>query len=149
MKKPYLLLSILAIFCVTFSGCNNDDDEKPDDKKLLTSKSWKLTAFTATQGSVSYDIYGDLEPCDQDDLWKFADNGTYELNEGASKCDPSSNQVYETGTWTLDNGTLTLTSSGSSDTYKLVEISSNTLKLTIDQVLSGTNTNFNLTFAGQ
>ncbi|AKQ47152.1 hypothetical protein TH63_18310 [Rufibacter radiotolerans] len=150
MKKHYLLLTILAIFSLSFTACNDDDeDEKPDDKKLLTGKSWKITAFTAAQGPASYDIYSDMEPCDQDDLWKFSDNGSYEINEGPSKCDPNSAQVYESGTYTLDNKTLITTESGSSNTYKVVEITATTLKLTTEQAISGTNTTFNLTFAGQ
>jgi hypothetical protein len=149
MKKHYLLLSLLAFLCLSFTACNDDDDEKPDDRKLLTSKNWKITGLKVTQGATSFDFYAQDEPCNQDDVWKFADNGTYQYTEGATKCDPTSPDVYESGTWTLNNGTLTTTESGNTTNYKVVEITANSLKLSTEMVLSGTNTTIDFSFAGQ
>ena len=45
--------------------------------------------------------------------------------------------------------TFPITESGNSTNYKVVEITANSLKLSTEMVLSGTNTTIDFSFAGQ
>lgn len=53
-------------------------------------------SYTLKGNDTVYRIY---TPCYTDDNWVFRRNGTYEKNEGASKCNIGDPYVYESGNW--------------------------------------------------
>ena len=105
MKK---ILQFSALFLVAnsltiFISCNKDNDEPRGKTKteLLTAGNWILTAAIINPAYDYYvnvnpvtDIFAILEPCEKDDFETYKTNGTWEYNEGLTKCDPSSPQIF-------------------------------------------------------
>src|SRR5687768_14488214 len=141
MKNYLLLLAVAA--SVSLSSCGNDDDEVVKSKtELLTSSGWKTTALTINPG---FDFNGDgvnetdlmagQDACNTDDITVYKTDKTYTEEEGATKCDPTDQQVYGNGTWTFngDETVLSTTAAGSGNTatnYTITELTESTLKLT-------------------
>ena len=141
MKNYLLLLEVAS--SVSLSSCGNDDDEVVKSKtELLTSSGWKTTALTINPG---FDFDGDgvketdlmagQDACNTDDITVYKTDKTYTEEEGATKCDPTDQQVYGTGTWTFnsDETVLSTTASGSGNTptnYTITELSESTMKFT-------------------
>jgi|GEM_PF-295598 hypothetical protein len=147
MRTLTLPLVACLAAAVLFTGCSKDDDSpEPGSSsgtlgggltggggsggggqtttQLLCDKNYKLTASVtqpAYQGIT--DIFPYLQNCIKDDILRFNQNGTFTLDEGPSKCDPSWPQVYS-GNWTLGNNNTTLTLTG--------EYQANWTVLTID-----------------
>ena len=63
-----------------------------------TAKVWVdlERSYTLNGSNLVYQIN---TPCYTDDNWVFRRNGTYQKNEGASKCNIGDPYVYETGNW--------------------------------------------------
>jgi hypothetical protein len=112
MKNYFLLLSLASAFA--FTSCS--DDKKKEDPKptpapaatktqLISAKDWKMTKQTMNMnGSGDIDITNTFyTACELDNLQRFAANGTYTVDEGATKCDPSDPQTFASGTWAFTN----------------------------------------------
>lgn len=105
MKKmlQFPKLFLLAISLVIFVSCKKDSDGNREKTKteLLTAGNWILTVAII---SPAYDYYGNgnpvtdifaiMEPCEKDDFETYKTNGTWEYNEGPTKCDQSSPQIF-------------------------------------------------------
>jgi len=129
-----LLLMITGI--TTTLSCKKDKDDSSTVKtktELLTVGNWKYTACII---SPAYDYYGDgnpvtnifniLKPCEKDDFETYKTNGTWEYNEGPTKCDQSFPQIFsEAWRFTADETRLFI---GTSE-CTILELTSNTLKL--------------------
>lgn len=76
------------------NSCKKDKDEK-SQAELLTQKAWIIVSDEERVGTTGTwtDYFPDSLPCEKDDQTIFKTNGTYELNEGATKCNPSNPQV--------------------------------------------------------
>jgi hypothetical protein len=139
MRHFYLLAFVLLGSFTLITGCKKDDTT-PDTKSVLTSGSWKLTSWTSDpafpngSGATIPDLYNQLPSCTKDDLSVFNANGTYNEDEGASKCNPADPQVFNQGTWTLsvDNKTLNITAGGRTTENTLVSVSSSEIKATFN-----------------
>jgi hypothetical protein len=73
-----------------------------------------------------------FEACRQDNLMQFAADGTYKEDEGATKCNSSDPQTYDSGTWTIsaDETKMTLTPAGESTSdMSFVSFSTSEVKL--------------------
>ncbi|TGE20479.1 DUF5004 domain-containing protein [Hymenobacter aquaticus] len=160
--KTHFRFPLLALFATTVlvSSCKKENDSEPGPKaqtktELLSGKDWVMTAQTVDpglvddNGKVVTDLFPYLNACDKDDLMRFETNGSCTLNEGPSRCDPSSPQQY-TGSWSFDsNETVlktTLQGMGSSS-YNIVELSDKTLKVSGTRNLDGDNYRFTYTYA--
>jgi len=140
MGKLNLLL-IASLFLATIS-CKKDDSA-PSKKELLTGKNWVLTAETVSpainfNGVLITDLYAQMESCTKDDVSKFNSDGTYTFEEGASKCDPSDPQVWDSGTWVFnsDQTIIVMTSSTyGSINAEIVELTSSKLVVTHDETV--------------
>lgn len=76
---------------------------------FLKTGNWKLTVFTITPAlnGVTDGLY--LQPdCLRDNLWQYADNNVFYINEGATKCNDADPQIQQ-GTWNYDETTKILT----------------------------------------
>lgn len=114
MHHRLLFLLTGLIWLTGLSGCSEEVEPKPATyAQLLTgreSKAWRLTGIQLIEGEgapVSFNIPSD---CVYDDLYVFyanADNA-YEIQEGASKCNPDDPDVFFEGDWALVNATATL-----------------------------------------
>jgi len=97
-----LLLMITGI--TTTLSCKKKDENINTAKtktELLTTGTWKYIAATINP---AYDYYGDgtlstnifdiMKACEKDDFETYKTNGTWEYNEGATKCDASYPQIF-------------------------------------------------------
>ena len=98
----------ICILLVSFSvsGCKKSNDASTSTiskTQLLTASDWGITGaqYKAVTASVWTDNYAGLKACEKDNRVIFKGNGTYESNEGATKCSLNDPQILETGTWTL------------------------------------------------
>jgi hypothetical protein len=145
MKNSFVRVLLVFIATVAFlSGCKKKDDPKPASKTTLlagtTSKSWKLTAATASVFGTPINLFDanngavSVPTCKQDDIFTFSANKTYATTEGASDC---GTPTTDSGTWSFnaDETQLTLhsTTSGASvlpysDVPLTVSFSGNTMQ---------------------
>ncbi len=118
MKKIFkaaittIAISVLFIF----SGCNKslgsfelqpfNLDVNIKSQKIASSD-WVQTGSESKQqgSSVWIDNFSSLKACKKDDRFVFRANGTYEVNEGPTKCSSSDPQILTSGTWTFTSPT--------------------------------------------
>jgi hypothetical protein len=68
--------------------------------EFLIQQSWKISTYEQKINSSSYvDQFPSIAACSRDDEYKFDVNGTYQLTEGATKCNPSDPDLLFTGFW--------------------------------------------------
>ena len=124
----------MIILGSAFISCKKDEEKTAKDF-LVDNSCWNLVKLEQKQDNGTWNDLSGLvlgEACSADDCYKFSSDNKYEINEGASKCDPDDDQVYETGTWSLsaDNKTLTMTTSdGDTQGGEVEELTEGTLKL--------------------
>lgn len=95
MKCLYAIAVLLFIL-----SCKKEKEPKTK-VELLTTGNWHVTSYTVEpaldwdgDGTEETNIYPVMDDCVKDDFTTFHDDGTGELNEGASKCsvnDPQAN----------------------------------------------------------
>ena len=131
----FALLLMLAGTIISLS-CKKSRDEEPAKTKteLLTTGTWKLTAYTSDPaydwygtGVYATDILAALNPCQRDGFDTYKTNGIMEINEGALKCQPSDPQTF-TATWAFTDNETKILYDGF-DEYILVELTATTMKL--------------------
>jgi len=137
MKKIFLQLLILSFAgFVIFISCKKDkEDNAPKTKtELITTGTWKLTAYTSTpaydwygNGVFATDILAALDPCEADGFDTYKINGILEINEGALKCNPMDPQTF-TATWAFTDNENKIIYDGF-DEYELTELTATTMRL--------------------
>jgi len=141
MKKSIKHSGDLWLFTFTFifilvSSCQKDKDNDHTTKtktELLTAGTWKYTGAII---SPVYDYYGDgvlvtnifdiMKDCEKDDFEIYKTNGTWEYNEGATKCDPSYPQIFSLPWKFADNETKLILGT---DENAILVLTATTLKL--------------------
>jgi hypothetical protein len=106
MKKSIKLSKSLWLLVCSFIiliSCHKDENTNTAKTKteLLTTGTWKYIGATINP---AYDYYGDgtlttnifdiMKACERDDFETYNTNGTWEYNEGPTKCDPSYPQIF-------------------------------------------------------
>lgn len=99
-------LWVLVFGMVLMVACKKDEVavEKTTLEYLSgsTSKKWKVTEGLVKLGESSINLVANQPPCVTDNILVLYKNKTYELNEGASKCDPSKDpDLIIKANWTL------------------------------------------------
>jgi hypothetical protein len=137
IKRPQLLF-LPACFFVVVVSCQKDENKNVNNTtksktELLTAGTWKYIGATINpeydyygDGTLTTDIFSIMKDCEKDDFEVYKTSGTWEYNEGPSKCDPSYPQIFSL-TWNfVDNeGKLIL---GGVD-HTILELTATTLKL--------------------
>ncbi len=123
-----LLLFVGSCKVSTTSDPNPAGTTKAELLAGKTSKSWETTAIIIN----GVDAFSLNKACSKDDILVFNSSKSYERNEGAVKCKTSDAQVFEKGVWTLLNADTELSTSLTK--YKIVELSSSTLKLSYKNI---------------
>jgi hypothetical protein len=122
-----------SVFILT--SCKKDDAKSKTD--LLTSGNWKFSAnFSKTNNGAWIDYTSAYLPCESDNYVAFRTNGSYESNEGASKCNASDPQVIESGSWKFINNESKIVTGV--DTASIDELSGSTLTIISTDVFNGT-----------
>lgn len=129
-----------------FTSCKKKVEPEPPKPKtaqeMLTAKSWKFSSGTGKYSHMgqpyTLNLADEMEACEKDDLEKYAANGTYTLDEGATKCNSDDPQIYESGTWQLlENNTKLKRTDTDNDatTFEVVSLTETTLKLKVTKNL--------------
>ena len=119
--------------------------------ELISSSGWKVTKEEYKVGTGPWlDDTGSYAACELDNVYLIKSNGTYEQNEGATKCSPADPQIIETGTWVfLVNETqlkVTSTGSPSSDTFSIDQLDNNTIILSSSEIIGAITYYYRTTF---
>ena len=137
MKK---LLILSASAAVLITSCKKNDEDKVTRQAHLLNGKWFMESTKDVQTSPKdtvIDFSSSIEDCSKDDFLKFSVDGTYKVDEGATKCDPNDPQTQEAGTWKLiDNDSKLVLSyvDGSSqinDTSIIKTLNATTLQIAV------------------
>ncbi len=157
MKR--ILFAASAFILLASTTCNKPVNNTTPQKTrtvLLTQASWKVTklearTYTGTEpGSTAYsDVTSQLKACQIDNVSIFNSNTTYEVNEGASKCNTTDPQVVSSGTWSFQSSQtqLQVITSTTNQVFDIVTISDT--QLVVTTIIPGTtyNTQTRTTFS--
>lgn len=98
----------IVIVLIAVAGCKKSSDNK-SKTEFLTQAPWIVSNVEEKNATGSWIVSTDWSAtaaCEKDDLTIFRTNGTYETNEGPTKCSPSDPHINQTGTWSfLENET--------------------------------------------
>jgi hypothetical protein len=116
MRNTKLILSSFLLSLLIFSCKDNSATPALSTKELLigtSSKSWKSTKALASltnSPGVTSNLIDSQSPCHVDDILILSSNGTFEITEGATKCNTNDPNSVLKGNWTLssDNKYLTV-----------------------------------------
>jgi hypothetical protein len=158
MKNSILGLMILALAI----GCKKKGDVVAPIKTVseyltgsANSKKWKVTDGTIKQGETSINLIANQPPCITDNILILYSNKTYELIEGATKCDPSKDpDLILKANWTLVEDPKSITIDKliflnyvlDKPKFIISEINDDVFKGQADIVLNGRNLIANVTF---
>ena len=126
----FKLLPLMVVLAM--ASCKKDDPTTTE--LLIDADGWILVSMTVDPpivdpitGTSITDFYAQMDACDKDDITIFQDNGTYIIDEGATKCDPNDPQT-ETGTWVLSADEKTITIDGES--WTIESLTKNSMRVT-------------------
>lgn len=106
--------------------------------QLLCDRNYTLTASTvspAYQGTT--DLFSSLPSCNTDDILRFAQAGTWTLDEGPTMCSQGGQQTYS-GNWSLGQNNTVLALTGAFQvTWTVVTIDGNVLRVRSEQTADG------------
>lgn len=159
MKVSKFLPMVLFLGALSFTSCNDDDDEDPTPPtktELLTAKNWMMTGFDVAPalliqqtGTPETNLIPFEAACNLDDFWDLNTNGSYTREEGASKCDPNDPTVFESGDWLWNSdNTRLIFEPGAGATYevKVISLIATELVLEFTQVEANVTYTFTQTF---
>ncbi|MGZ8511011.1 MAG: lipocalin family protein [Chitinophagaceae bacterium] len=152
MKKTIQFTALLLVMtgAITFQACKKDKKDSTKTKtELITTGTWKITAQTVNpaldwdgDGDVETNLFDDTEACLKDNFITFKTNATAEENEGATKCDPLDDQIYNMS-WNFTDNETKIEIDG--DEYTLAELTASTLKISYTEVDAGVTYTFVIT----
>jgi hypothetical protein len=121
MIKFNLLIATLLFTLLLFS-CEKAEEEEVNIplSTLLTgteSKTWVMTAYTYNES----DHFKGAKECVTDNLYTFYINGTFEVKEGATKCNEESDDLVREGTWSINEAKEEFTMQVTSKIVSLTE----------------------------
>lgn len=125
-KTPLLA----ALLLTTGSGCEKEETSAPESD-LLTRHAWIMTAFVAVSLEGPTDGFTNKKACKKDDLIRFAPDGTYTSEEGATTCAPGDPQIISKGTWSANptQTQITVTEGAKVTVYDVLVLTPSQLQL--------------------
>lgn len=149
------LLLAFSLVVLRSSSCKKDEDDTQQSEsktQLLTKANWKIVKAEARSSPAAAwsDATFLLDACEKDNIQVYRTNATFELNEGATKCDIADPQIVSTGTWLFLNGEtqLKMTETGAvvSDTVAVEQLDNSALILSGKGDFGGSTVYTRLTF---
>ena len=138
MKYTTLMACMAAM---TILSCSKKEEEKEMPKTTETSSiigKWKCISAKGdkpigddTDRKPIYDIYEEnvLPDCRKDDLTVFLEQKIFDLEEGATKCNSTDDQLIRSGIWSVKSDTLHIVILGKATDSKIIQLDKSTLKL--------------------
>lgn len=124
-----IVASFALLFLFSISACSKDETPSNPTNKDLISRNWKVTALTGTFAPLpAIDLYAQMDACEKDDILKISSNGTYTLDEGATKCVSTDPQIIESGSWSFSNNETKLILG--TETFDIVSLTTTTMVIT-------------------
>lgn len=107
MKKILFVFVFLGLLV----GCrsSNTDVTPKTNVELLagtSSKKWKVTDGTVLYSGLTVNLVSNQPPCVTDNILTLFADKTYELSEGAVKCNMTDPSVIVKSTWSLEESPL-------------------------------------------
>ena len=151
MKKTITTI-IIATMALTFNACKKSEETKTK-KELLTTGSWKMTAYTVSpakdyngDGTPDTDWFSFYYACEKDNTFTFKTDNSVIIDEGATKCGTTDPQTTtEANGWSLTNNDNTLNFIDAGATT-LITLDANILKFSFSDSDSTGTTTYTLTF---
>ena len=120
MKNLVSKISILLISIIILGACSQDEPTLIEEEIITTTQTdiiigkWKIIKLEDIEAGVTTDVTDEEDLCFRDNILEFKVDMTYQITEGATKCDTSDPNIYEEGTFRLtnDDNTLELTTKG-------------------------------------
>jgi hypothetical protein len=135
MKPLFTALAFLA-FTPFFTSCKKD---KTTRKELLTKQAWKVVKDEYKENAAPYqDEYPGWPDCLKDNVLKFFLDYSFNITEGATKCDPADPDFAAAGTWMFTQDETHIQVDGT-DEGEVVHLDENTLVLVFTETI-GSNT---------
>lgn len=143
------ILVVLAISAFAFSSCKDKAVETRSKTELMagtSSKSWKITKAEATHPlGLKIDLVTTQQACITDNVLTFNSNGTYDIKEGATKCNTGDPDLVLTANWTfMENETkfkidriLFMGYEAKDTVFEIVELTDNTFTGKTSLTLNG------------
>lgn len=136
------LLILITVLVVGIGSCKKDTAAVAKSKtELLTQSNWKIVKEESKTGTGAWVDNTSTLACEKDNNIVFRTNATLELNEGATKCNPTDPQISGTGTWSfLTSETqlqVVVTGSPSAFIYSLDQLDENTLVISRSETIGG------------
>lgn len=99
MKSIFLTI-VVGLLALILSCKKNTEPSRVD---YLTKGSWRIVSWEYRTGATGTwtDAFATLQACKKDDETVFLKNGTYQINEGASKCNSTDPSIVFSSTWSL------------------------------------------------
>ena len=143
-RKIYYIIPAFLTFLVLAISCKKSSPDKPAEKtktELITQTSWKFD--NAKVGGTDVSLL--LEACDKDNIVSFSSNGSGNVDEGTSQCDPSDPATVPFS-WNFENNETTLYASaplfpGGNGNFTIISLTSTQLVLSQDINVSGSTQN--------
>ncbi len=130
MKKLFYNLALFSFVSAFLLACSDDDEPS----NSIVGR-WQQTTGTISPPFEGVTDYFSLEePCKQDDIIEFREDGTFIIEEGATKCDPDDSQILSTGNYQISGNIL---STGNTSTT-MFTLNGNTLLIVDDFVFQDT-----------
>lgn len=152
--KPFstkLALITLSAILILSIGCSKDDTQ-PTASELF-SKSWIQTDLLTTVNGITQSVFDDeYELCDQDNAYNFKSDGTFNITENTTKCDPSDPDEVAAGTWTIleDGKKLTITRTGEDpQVLDIDELTASSMKVSVTDNSIGISVKATLVFSAK
>jgi hypothetical protein len=138
------------------SGGNNNNNNNGSRTQMLTGKTWSPVTVSINppadvngDGTTESDLTPLYQQCNLDDIYDFKTDQSYTGDEGPTKCDPNSPQVFEQGTWNwaANETQIVLTTGGQNATLNIDSFSAT--QLVASQATQINNNNHTLTITYQ
>ena len=143
-----MVLSILALF-----ACKKEETKKSVLIEELAKSEWRKTSILVSADSIAPDTIPNIiiasEPCKVDNIWKFdANNNTFTLDEGASKCGVTDPQIKDQGAITdLNNGSqLKVAGTGTNEIWNIESLAANSFRVSYFGRVASQSRKFRVTF---
>jgi len=139
---------ILSIFSFVFFSCDKDDSSSPatttSNTTILTQQSWKFNNAGLDpnkDGTIDQDISSQVTACLKDNSVSFASNGSGTVDEGATKCNPTTDPQTVPFTWSFASNETLININGNAiagkgGQYKIVGLTSTQLSLSKDTTVA-------------
>jgi hypothetical protein len=141
MKKFNTLLGIAALLILSFSSCKKESTTGPGPVEPQLSKK-EMLAGTAQKSWTRTNTYlngdkttGDQKACSMDDIHTFKTAGQFEIQSGATKCNPSEQPTMANWSFGNNESFVIMNYSMGGQTfnvnYKIDELTKTSLKMTM------------------